>query len=272
MRMIIENFVDAGQLVASPYMVPPVEYLQDQSRERVARSTSLATQTIDLTLTQDRLISSCVVYRGNFTSEATWRVRVYDTPAMGSLLYDSGTEYLAAPKPLGDLDWGVDPLGASLFDGWGYTFAALWFPPVLGSFVRITWDDANNPDEYMEASRLFVGAYYEAEGMPVPGLSLEWRDSSRQTRTDGGTLRTEAGAQYRALTVSGALMPETDRVALVSLLKTAGMREDVYVSAFAGEGNARERDYQMQAKLVATDPTVMSVYGYSNQVLRFEEI
>lgn len=275
MRLLFQNLVDAATLEASPAMhyAAPVTNLQEQAREKVARTYDLSTQTIDVTLEQPDTISACVLYRGNFTSAATWRVKVYDTAAMATLLYDSGDSDLAAPKTLGDLDWGVDPLGASLFDGWGYTFAALWFAPVVGGFVRITLDDAANPDGYMQASRLFIGPYVEPGGMPlVGGLRLTWRDTSKLSRTDGGTLRTEAGVQYRALEVAGELMPEVDRNALSAMARDNGLRGDLYVSVFAEEGNARERDYQMQAKLIATDPIGMRLYGYTEQALRFEEI
>lgn len=275
MRLIYQNLVDDATLAASPAMhyATPVTNLQEQAREKVARTTGLSTQTLDVTLAEPDTISAAVIYRGNFTSSATWRVKVYDTAAMSALLYDSGDSDLAAPKTLGDLDWGVDPLGASLFDGWGYTFAALWFEPVIGGFVRITLDDASNPDGYMEASRLFIGPYHEPVGMPVAGsLALTWYDTSKQSRTDGGTLRTEAGVQYRGLDVAGELMSEEARSALSTLLREYGLRGDIYVSVFPDEGNARERDYQMQAKLVSADPIGMRVYGLTDQALRFEEI
>lgn len=275
MRLIINNLADDATLAASPALVStlPVTNLQDQSRETVARTTGLATQTIDVTLDQARPISACVLYRGNFTAAATWRVKVYDDAALTTLLYDSGGGvYLAGPKPLGDLDWGIDPLGASLFDEWGYTFSALWFPVVVGAFVRITLEDPDNPDGYMQASRLFLGSYSELTHMPVPGAALGWRETTTQSRTDGGTLRSEAGAGYRALTVSGRYLPEENRTAVTNLLRDSGLRKDVYVSVFPELNNALERDHQLQAKLVALDPTVIPVYGAVDQTLRFEEI
>lgn len=274
MRIIINNHVDAAYLLATPamYATTPVENLQDQSREKVARTVDLTDQTIDVTLAAPAPISACVLYRGNFTSDATWRVKVYDTAAMGSLLYDSGAEYLAAPKTLGDLDWGIDALGASLFDGWGYSFAALWFPMVVGRFVRITLSDSANPDGYMEASRLFIGPYFETNHAPVPGASMQWKETTVQSRTDGGTLRSEPGVSYRAITVSGAFMPESDRIQVAELLRQRGLREDVYVSLFPELGNAYERDHQMQAKLVQLAPTTIPMYGVVHQLLQFEEI
>lgn len=276
MRIIVTNYADTATLTASPAMLTdlPVGNLQDQSREKVARTSSLAAQTIDVTLDAARPLAACVLYRGNFSATATWRVRVYDTPAMGTLLYDSGAGgvYLAGPKTLGDLEWGIDPLGATLFDGWGYTFSSLWFSVVVGQFVRITLTDADNPDGYMQASRLFLGTYIEPIGMPVPGMSLHWQETTTHSRTDGGTLRSEPGAGYRALTVHGERLVEKTRVDLSSLNRDAGMRHDVYVSVFPELGTALERDHQMQAKLIALDPSVIPIYGTVNQTLRFEEI
>lgn len=272
MRIIANNLTDIATLSASPGLATQVSNLQLEAREKVARTVGLATQTIDVMLPSADAISACVIYRGNFTSTATWRVRVYDTAAMATLLYDSGTVDLAAPKTLGDLDWGVDPLGASLFDGWGYTFAALWFEQVIGAFVRITLDDASNPDGYMEASRLFIGTYFETIYAPRNGMWMGWRDTSTQQRTEGGTLRTEPGATYRAMALNGDQMPESDRVALSELLRTAGLREDLYVSVFPELGNALERDHQMQAKFVSLDPTVIARWGYVNQTFQFEEL
>lgn len=273
MRMIYDNLADAATLTASPALADtlPAENLQSPERETVARTTGLASQTIDVTLDQARAMSACVLYRGNFTGAATWRVRVYDTPAMGTLLYDSGSQYLAAPKPFGDLEWGVDPLGVTLFTGWGYTFSTLWFPTVIGQFVRIELADAANPDGYMEASRLFIGRYLEPSNMPIAGAHLQWCESTRQERSEGGTLHSEPAAPYRALVVSGIFMGEKDRTSLSDMQRVAGLRKDVFVSMYPTEANARARDHAMQAKLVALDPMPVPLYGTVNCTLRFQE-
>lgn len=119
MRLIWRNIADAATITASPALVDtlPASNLQTDAREEVARTVGLATQTIDVTLPALDVIASCVLYRGNFSSTATWRVRVYDTPAMATLLYDSAAQPLNPPKPLGDLDWGVEPLGTTIYDG-----------------------------------------------------------------------------------------------------------------------------------------------------------
>jgi hypothetical protein len=273
-RIIYRNLVDEATLTASPAMVAtlPVSHLQTDAREEVARSVGLASQTIDIATAAPQVIMGCVLYRGNFTSAATWRVRVYDTPAMGTLLYDSGSLLVNPPKPLGDLQWGIEPLGTTIYDGWGYTVSELWIPPVVASFTRLTLDDAANPDGFMQLSRVFLGAYLEPEYMPAPGMSMQRKETTKQERSAGGTLHTEAGAQFRALTVGGRFIPETTRANLSTMEGEVGMRKDVYVSVYPDQRDALARDHRMQAKLVSIDPMTTPFYRTADHVLRFEEV
>lgn len=273
MRIIWRNLVDSATLTASPTMVStlPVANLQTDAREEVARTSSLATQTIDVTLDQDELMQGCVIYRGNFSSGATWRVQIFEDATMAVQRYDSGALLLNPPKPLGDLDWGVERLGVTIYDGWGYTVSELWFAPVVGAFVRITLDDASNPDGFMQASRLFIGPYMELSDMPIPGLTLGPKETTKQERSEAGTLHVEAGSQYRALTAAGRYLPEKARAAIGDMQREVGMRRDVYVSIFADESNARARDHRMQARLVQLDTAAMGAMMLVDQQLRFEE-
>lgn len=273
MRIIWRNLVDSATLTASPAMVEtlPVGNLQTDAREEVARTTSLATQTIDVTLDQDELMQGCVLYRGNFSSGATWRVQVFEDDTMAVQLYDSGTLPLNPPKPLGDIDWGIERLGVTIYDGWGYTVTEHWFAPVVGQFARITLDDASNPDGFMQASRLFLGSYMEPSYMPMSGMTLGPKETTKQERSEAGTLHVEAGAQYRALTVAGRYLPEKTRAGVGDMQREAGMRRDVYVSVFADENTARARDYRMQARLVQLDTSAMGATMLVDQQLRFEE-
>lgn len=274
MRMIFNNVGDVAAIAASPAMVTtlPVSNLQTESREDVARTTSTATQSVTLTWSTAQLFTGCVLYRGNFTTAATWRVQIYDTSAMGSLLYDSGVQNLNPAKTLGDLDWGSDPLGVSLFTGWGFTYSRLYFTQVTAAYAVITLTDVANPDGYMQASRLFMGTYIEPTYMPVQGAFLQWQETTKLARTDGGTLRSEPGANYRKLTVQGKFLPEKDRIALSNLMRTNGMRNDIFIDPFPTQYNALARDWAMQGKLVALDPMAIPTYGAHDVQLQFEEV
>lgn len=274
MRLITVNAADSATLNATPAMVStlPVANLQTQYREQLARTVGTSTQLIEMAWATPVPLSAFVLYRGNFSGSARWQVQVYADATMADLLYDSGAAYASAPKTLGDLIWGVDALGATFYDDWGYTISALWFAPVIGKYARITLSDPANPDSYMQASRLFAGAYVETAHAPELGAAMGWQETSVQTRTEGGTLRTEPGSHFRTLEITTRLLPENDRVRLSDLFRQTGLRGDLYVSIFPELGGAVERDHQMQGKLVKLAPTAIPVYARYDQPFSIEEI
>jgi hypothetical protein len=273
MRIICTNAADSATLTATPAMVTtlPATNLQTQYREQLARTTSLAAQEIALEWASAQVFSGAVLYRSNLSSTATWRVRIWDTSAMGTLLYDSTATTANLPKTLGELIFGVDPLGATYYDAWGYVVSVLWFTPVIGAYAKIDLADSGNADGYMQASRLFLGRYFQTTYSPTTA-SLKWAETSTQTRTDGGTLRTEPGVSYRSLMLSLKYLPEADRGELNILLRDSGLRGDVFVSLLPESGTMLEVDHHMQAKLTQLDPTVHTPAVAYDQNLTFEEI
>lgn len=276
MRIVYSNAADRAELTAAPDFVAtlPATNLLTQYREEVARTSSLTAQDIMLTWAKPVSISACILYRNNLSATATMRLRIYDLPGpAGTLVYDSGTINVAVPKSLGELAWGIDPLGASQFDGWGYSVARHWMTtPVAGQYAILTLADPYNTDGYMQASRLFLGLHFESTYGPEYGAQLQWGETTVQTRTEGGSLRSEPGATFRSLKLSLRYLPERDRLRLSELLRAVGMRGDLYVSVFPGLGSAYERDHQMQAKLVTLDPTTISRYGVVDQSLQLAEV
>lgn len=251
-RMIIRNDADAAVLTASPAMEAtlPVTHLQDPSRARVAQTTGLATQEIKGAWSAPKGVSGCVLARHNLTSSGTWRLQVYSDAAWTTQVYDSGAVVSWPAKSLGDIEWGIDPLGATVFTGWGQAFSSLWFPPVTGQSFKITLADPTNPDGYLRAARLFMGSYTQPLFNFSYGVSLGWKEDTQQTRTDGGTLRSDAREPYRILRFSCKWLSETDRPKFLDIGRTVGMRKDIFVSCFPGAAGMKERDYAMPAKLV----------------------
>jgi hypothetical protein len=227
----------------------PVTNLQDASRAKVARSTSTADQDIKGTWSESRLLSALALTQHNMTSASTWRLRLFANANWTSLVYDSAAIGAVPAKALGDLEWGVDPLGASVFTGWGRAFSALWFAPVAAKSFILTLSDVDNPAGYVEAARLFIGRHIEPEFNCDYGLALGWRDTTAQIRTDGGTLRSDAGVQYRALEFDLSWLTGSERARWMDIGRQVGRRRDVFVSCYPGAAGAKERDYAMAAKL-----------------------
>lgn len=190
-----------------------------------------------------------------------------------SLRYDSGFVSAAFPKPLGDLVMGVDALGATYFDGWGYSVARLFLSsPVIGRYAVITIVDPYNVNGYVQASRLFVGPVWTPTYGPAPGGGVQWNETTVQTRTEGGSIRSEPGASYRTIRANLMYLPESDRQRLSGMLGQTGMRGDVYVSLFPGLSNALERDTQMQGKLANLSATPFNITALVDQQLQFDEV
>lgn len=259
MKLIVDNKVDTATLTASPAVVStlPVTYLQTHARSKVMRTTSLADQDIKLTWSSSNVFTAFAALRHNLTGAATWRIRIYSDAAWTTQVYDSGAILVSPAKALGELLWGIDPLGASVFTGWSYAFGTMWLPsPVAGQSVKITLSDATNPAGYMELCRLFAGVHIESNVNASVGMSLKWSESTKQTRTDGGTLYSESFEPYRDLDFSiDALTPDL-RAIFVEASRKVGMRKDIFISVFPGSGGALERDYTMNAKFSAVADSV----------------
>ncbi len=254
LRIITPNDGDSATLTADPALVAtlPVTNLQDASRARVARTTSTASQQIKGVWSAAKIISACALVRHNLTSAATWRLQLYTAADWTGLAYDSGAILACPPKALNDLEWGVEPLGASLFTGWALAFSSMWFTAVNARSFIVTLADAANPAGYMEASRLFIGRYLEPQYNYDWGIKLAWREDTTQERTEGGTLRSDGFDPYRRMSFRVANLSPSDRPKFQEWARRDGLRTDVFVSAYPGDGSALERDHGMAAKLVSS--------------------
>lgn len=274
MRIIATNDADTASISVSPAAAAtlPASNLQDPTRARVWRSTSVADQVFTLTWASPRTFSAFVLVRHNLTSSATWRIQIYTDAGATTLVYDSAAILANPPKPFGDLAFGIDPLGASVYSGWAYAVATHWLPAqAAGQAVKITLSDSGNPSGFLQASRLFIGNYIETADGPEYGVSLGWAEQTVQTRTEGGTLRSDPAEPYRVLSIPLGLLDQNDRSKILELSRLAGMRKDVFVSMMPGPGDAVERDYSMQAKLVKSPSTSWDQYNAWGATLEFEE-
>lgn len=274
MRIIARNLIDEAELSCSPAAVTtlPITNLQTVYREQVARWTELDAQSITALWPSSNPVSCVVLYRNNFGPSATWRVRLYSDSALTTVAYDSGAVYASSPVELGSLLWGVDALGKTLYSDWDFGVCSMWFTPVMAQGMVIDLVDSENAYGYGQASRLFAGAYFESTAGPRWGQTMTWEENTRQTRTEGGSLRTEPGSSWRTMRVDMAQMPEDERRQLAELARSVGMRGDVFVSLYPGQDDEQERDHQMQAKLTSSAPIAATSPLLFDQSLTFGEL
>jgi hypothetical protein len=260
LRIITPNDADTATLSGDARLGNPLSNLQDQTRKRTWRSTGLIDQTIRGEWPDVRALSGFALVRSSLSPAATIRLRIWDAPAQsGALLYDSGVVELGSQvKGWGEFLYGTDPWGGvNIFSGWALTFSVIWFALVSGArSFSVLINDSGSPEAYVEASRLFLGNYFEPKKNIGIGLKLSWQESTRQFRTDGATLRSDGFEPYRRWMFQLRYMNEVDRAKFLDLVRFNGMRRDMFMSCFPETGGATERDYSGQVKLARMPGTV----------------
>jgi hypothetical protein len=274
MRIVYDNAIDTATLSASPALVTtlPEENLQNISRSKVARTTGLSTQTILGNLSVAKLVSSLVLWRHNFTSNATIQLELYPLANQaGTKVYDSGEISPYDAKTLGDLLWGIDPLEASVFDSWGVYWSEIWFDAVAAASFKLTIKDSANPDGYMQVSRAYLGAYIGASFNPSYGMQLGWDEKVKQERTAGGTLYSDPAAAYRQLQFTLEMLSEVDRPKFLEFTRVVGMTKDFFISIYPELGGEIERDHSMLAKMIQYAPQTHTFYAHYSQSFQMQE-
>lgn len=254
LRIIPRCVTDDAVLTSTPAAAPGLgaDNLQLSDRGLVWRVLANSAE-LTVNLPAARRAGGVVLWRHQLTSSSTWRVRIYEgADYTGALQYDSGTVQAVPPKALGDLDWGIDPLGAPI-DGSDYSYVLL-DADVVARSIRI---DLADPDATeIEVGRLFAGPVIRPTYGFGWGLSLAWERETRRTRTAAGGLRIEADAAYRVMKLGLEWITDPERTAWADLLRDTGNGRELWISARTGNGGRLEADNAMLGALIGNPPLV----------------
>lgn len=275
-RLLFPNVADDAALSCSPAEIAalPVTNLQDQTRGRVWRSNGvIAAQHILGDLSGFQNCSALALVRHNLTATGTYRLRLYDqTGQTGTLLYDSGAVTLGGTiLGWGAFVWGTDPWGAGSLQDWPVPYFVAWFPTVRALSFDLELTDTANPDGYLQASRLVLGAYFEPECNADAALEMSWEEQSKQVRTEGGTLRTDEREPYRRFAMILPRLTASERTTLLDRLRRAGLRNDLFLSCAPEMSADLERDYTGLVKLTAIPTMAPGEPDTFRTQLEFEE-
>lgn len=142
----------------------------DRIQQRVLKDRAITTDTtfsITLTLDASRTVACVAAFSHNLSVEAQWRIRLYD--AADVLLEDSGffdvwpslfQSYELAWE--NDAYWSGQPNNE---DRSRFTAQASWFADRAWYCKKVVIDftDDNNPDEFVELGRVFLGDAYQPD-------------------------------------------------------------------------------------------------------------
>lgn len=269
-RIVAVNEGDDATLTSDSEALS-VSNLQILGRTKVWRTISGTTSAfINGSWDSGSVVNSLVLYRNNFTSTATFRVRFWDgADQTGNIVYDSGTIDAFNKKGWGDFVWGVDSWGSTLFTGWESRFTQLFFDSVTAKSFQIDIDDSEN--DYLEVERLIIGYYFEPTVGMAYGASLQWQESTEFTRTAGGTLRSDGSKPFRVLSFELNHLSEPERTRMQEIQRQVGKRKDVFVSAREDASGALERDWAMLAKFQEHGPLTAEYHQHYATSITLEE-
>lgn len=254
----------------------PLANMKLSSRARVWRPYNDNIQDLIFSFanTTSQRVNFAALYRHNFETAATWRVRLYTTyDASGAASYDSGDIAALSAATLGDLDFGVEPLGGRIFNGFP-RFSVFYFmentATVINS-VRISISDNGNSANYIEVSRAYIGKGIELTHN-WENVHCNWNEGSKHERTDGGSIQTDGVLGYRELQADLKWLAPTDRAEVMDGLRYAGMRRDWFLSAYPGVGGEVERDHTLIARVSSMPKLSTLFYDMYSSQLKFAEI
>jgi len=214
-------------------------------------------------------VGGILIHRHSLSTAATWRVRIYsDVGLTGALQYDSGFVQAVPAKSLGDLDWGVDPLGAAIGQV-DYSYLVIEPRDVVARSIRIEVSDPGT--SLIQIGRLFVGPVIRPQFGFAWGLSLAWERETKRTRTAAGGLRVEASAPWRKLKLDLEWITDTGRTAFAELLRDTGSGGEIWLSARTGDGGQLEADNAILGVLTTDQPLVRQPGQRYTHTIEIEE-
>ncbi|MBW5801200.1 hypothetical protein [Halomonas elongata] len=244
LRIIFDNAHDAATLSATSEALP-ITNTQRSGRSYVWRSTDLAEQVITGVTDGALSVNAVVVYQHNLTNLATVRVELIRN---NDVVYDSGEMVASELIPLGEWQAGVDPWGGSQLTELPNVQLSVWMPDIFIDRYRITINDPDNPDGFIQTERFVVGSYYSPVFNASYGPQLDWEDSSEHKRTESGSINTISGNVFRRLTVDLNHLDSSDRSALTLNALKSGKGGDVFVSLYPEKGGIDEAEHEFLAR------------------------
>ncbi|MGO2241130.1 MAG: hypothetical protein ACTH5D_05165 [Halomonas sp.] len=268
MRLIIENLHDQATLSASSQALP-IAYTQRSGRSYVWRSTDTSQQIITATLPGPRPISGVVLYGHNLSGLGSVRVEYL---LSGNVVYDSGEKIASELIPLGTWRVGIDPWGGQDLTELPRVQSTTWTAERIADSYRITLDNPDNADGYLQVERIFAGAAYSPVFNVSYGVSLEWQDFAEHQRTEGNSLRTIGEGSARLLTFNLDYLDRNDMAKLSRALLRVGKRQDIYVSTYPEWGGFLEAEHAFVARRKSNyGRTHNRVENWQSQIA-FEEV
>jgi len=249
LTIVPENIFNHPACVLSCSAVPtlPIDNLKNPKRGRIARIPCDPAFEIKATWGgMGVYLSALSLLRCNFEPAATWRIQAYTAAAdWTGANVDTGVLTAIDEPTLGEMDFGVDPLG-SYDPFYAQKFTLAWLERTLTLSLKITVNDTGNSAGRIDISRAFGGDYFQVGWNLNWGFRLGWQDNSEIFETDGGSPHIDATVAYRPFTFDLGGITEAARSRWMSIFRVAG-NSDFLICPYPGGTSTQIRDYFLNA-------------------------
>lgn len=266
-RILTRNIAETAEISASPALVAtlPERHLQlPTERARVARTTSLASQDIKLAWGSAQKANGIAVARHNFTTAGTLRHLGYSTDDWtGGTIVD--TTALAAFSTAG-LNTDIDVYTEADFAEYRNTVQYFTAVTTLQSFIS-RWADGSpaNGDGYLQATKLFLGTWFEfGYNPPFGGASMSPKDFSKADRAYDGTHQADKGAKARRFVMQARFINEADLPTVLAIARYLGTDRETFIDLYPESATAKGLYNRFPCRLVEVpdfDPHFVGLHG-----------
>lgn len=205
----------------------PLSNLKSPRVADVARSTNddLTSTLLNVDFGAATGCDAVVLGRHNLSAAAKWRIRCSANADMSSAVYDSTwldvwpVQWPAGVLPAGHPNAATRKLTTAQIRALDPPRDAIHLLPAVATarYWRIELDDTTNPDTYVEAGRLVMGAVYKPTYSINVGAQFGYDDPSVSTVAYSGTKYTDVRPKGR--TIDGAIGPIGQNEAVSVLLE-----------------------------------------------------
>ena len=120
--------------------------------------------------------------------------------------------------------------------------------------------------------RIFLGNYFESTFNISHGHTMAFQDSTKQYRTDGGSLRTDLKHRYKQIKAAFSVISAEQRIILAEHFARAGLHKDFLISLYPKNDLTRlEVDYTTVGKFKRVPIMVELIGGYYKGNIDVEE-
>lgn len=221
------------------------ENTQNTIRGKTWRTTSNADQSVTAVWDSPITLSHFSMHR-HLNHAGSFRWQLYSDTSATTEIHDStvlsATSHTAG-EPYAWSDGDDDPF-LSRSPTW------YWHTPIANvRAAKLTLSGAL-AQLYWQTSRIWCGRYLQLDRSPARGIELGQFDNTDRERTQGGSLRTNAGESWRQFTFDLRAIKETEFATWVDIREYAGTSKDVVVSVFPGDGTRKEALYMMAGRMM----------------------